>query len=158
MRAFAASCRDTSRQLRRMPADLRKQLAADVQPQIAEPLADKIAASFVGPWAAPLAISTKARKLADPTIIVGGSRRVVSGGASARQLVYGAQFGGGTRVSTVSRRTRGGKATRYHTHTTRQFAGRGRATIFTTIRDQAAWALDRFAGIVDRVLSEVSDG
>ena len=36
--------------------------------------------------------------------------------------------------------------------------GRGRATIFTTIRDQAAWALDQFAGIVDRVLSGVSDG
>lgn len=157
MAAFAGAARDTSRQLRRLPADLRRELSTSVQPEVAEPLAADIAAAYVGPWARPLAISTKARKLADPTIVVGGTRRVVSGGASARQLVYGAQWGGGQRVSNVTRRSRSGKAVRYRAHVTRQFAGRAKATIFVTIRDRTPWVLDQFATIVDRVLAGVSD-
>jgi len=154
---FATSCKDTSRQLRRLPAELRKALASEVQAQVADPLAGKIAQAFQGPWAAPLARSTKARKLADPTIVVGGARRVVSGGASARQLVYGATFGGGSRVSSVTRRTRSG-TTSYKVHTTRQFRGKGRDDVFNTIRSQGAWVLTQFATIVDDVLGKAVNG
>lgn len=136
-----------------MPTELRRELATQVLPQVASPLADKVAHTFIGPWARPLATATKARQLADPTIVVGGARRVVSGGATPRQLVYGAQWGGGARVATV---TRHGKPVKVHT--TRQFAGRGPATVFATIRAEAAWVLDQFAGIVDRVLAGVRDG
>jgi len=157
LQAFEASCRDTSRQLRRLPAELRKALASEVQAQVAEPLAGKVAQAFQGPWAAPLARSTKARKLADPTIVVGGAKRVASGGASARQLVYGATFGGGSRVSTVTRRTRSG-STSYKVHTTRQFRGRGRDDVFETIRANGAWVLTQFADIVDDVLGKAVNG
>lgn len=158
LEAFERSCRDTSRQLRRLPAELRKELAAEVQPRVAVPLAGKVAQAFGGPWAAPLAASTKARKLADPTIVIGGARRVVSGGASARQLVYGATFGGGSRRSTVTRRTRSGRSTTYQVHTTRQFRGKARDDVFDTIRANGAWVLTQFAGIVDDVLGKVSNG
>lgn len=158
LEAFERSCRDTSRQLRRLPSELRKELAAQVQPKVAVPLAGKIAQAFGGPWSAPLSASTKARKLADPTIVIGGARRVVSGGATARQLVYGATFGGGTRRSTVTRRTRSGSSTTYQVHTTRQFRGKGRDDVFDTIRANGAWVLTQFAGIVDDVLGKASNG
>lgn len=158
LEAFERSCRDTSRQLRRLPADLRKELAAQVQPKVAVPLAGKIAQAFGGPWAAPLALQTKARKLADPTIVIGGAKRVASGGASARDLVYGATFGSGDREATVTRRTRSGSSTTYQVHTTRQFHRKGRDDVFNTIRSNGAWVLTQFAGIVDDVLGKVSNG
>lgn len=158
LEAFERECKLVSRQLRRMPAELRKALAAEVQPRVAVPLAGKVANAFAGPWAAPLAASTKARKLADPTIVVGGAKRVVSGGANARQLVYGATFGGGKRVQSITRRTRnGGKTTTYRAHVSRQF-GAGRDTVFPTLRASGGWVLEQFAGIVDDVLGKVSNG
>jgi len=138
-----------------MPADLRKALAAQVQPRVAVPLAAKVAQAFTGPWAAPLAASTKARKLADPTIVVGGSRRVVSGGASARQLVYGATWGGGKRVASVTRRTRRGSST-YRAHVTKQFQGKSRDNIIPTLKAQGGWVLEEFANIVDEVWEDQS--
>lgn len=157
LQAFERSGRDTSRQLRRLPADLRHGLAADVQPLVADPLADKIAATFTGPWAAPLAGATKARKLADPTIIIGGAKRVVSGGANARQLVYGSQFGGGQRVGKITRKTRHGTTT-YKAPTTRQFVRHTQETIFPTIRREGGWVLDQFAEIVAKILAGVTRG
>lgn len=150
LEAFERECKSTARNLRRMPADLRKALAAQVQPRVAVPLAGKIAQAFTGPWAAPLAASTKARKLADPTIVIGGARRVVSGGASARQLVYGATWGGGKRVASVTRKTRRGSST-YRAHVTKQFQGKARDNIIPTIRSSGAWVLEEFANIVDEV-------
>ena len=158
LEAFQRSCRDTARQLRRIPADLRKELAAEVQPRVAEPLAGKIAQAFGGPWAGALSTATKARKLADPTIVIGGGRRLVSGGATGLQLVYGATFGGGSRVSTVTRATSSGSTT-YKVHTTRQFQGKGRDDVFDTIRANGAWVLTQFASIVDDVLGKaLNDG
>ena len=150
LEAFERECKVTARNLRRLPADLRKALAAQVQPRVAAPLAGKVAQTFAGPWAAPLAASTKARKLADPTIVVGGGRPVVSGGASARQLVYGATWGGGKRVAQVTRKTRAGSVT-FRRHVTKQFQGKARDNIFPTLRSNGAWVLDQFAAIVDEV-------
>lgn len=150
LEAFERACKVTARNLRRMPADLRKALSAEVQPRVAVPLAGKVAQTFAGPWAAPLAASTKARKLADPTIVIGGGRPVVTGGASARQLVYGATWGGGKRVALVTRRTRGGSSS-YRAHVTKQFQGKSRDNIFPTLRAQGAWVLEEFASIVDEV-------
>ena len=52
---------------------------------------------------------------------------------------------------------RGGTVT-FRRHTTRQFAGRGPATVFRTLDADAGRILDAFATIVDDVLGEVSDG
>jgi hypothetical protein len=150
LEAFERECKATARNLRRMPADLRKALSAQVQPRVAVPLAGKVANSFAGPWAAPLAASTKARKLADPTIVIGGSRPVVRGGASARQLVYGATWGGGKRVASVTRRTRAGSTT-YRAHVTKQFQGKSRDNLIPTLRASGGWVLEEFAAIVEEV-------
>lgn len=151
---FERELRQTSRQLRRLPKELRQSLSVEVLPRVAVPLAGKIAGALAGPWARPLAGQVKARKLADPTIVIGGRRRLVRGGASGRQLIYGASWGGGKRVANVTRRLRRGGAVTYPAHVTAQFKGKGRDNVFPTIRRNGAWILEEFAGIVDEVLEQ----
>ena len=155
---FERSCRDTSRQLRRLPSELRKAIAADAQTRVADPVVADLRGRWAGPWARQLAAGTKSRKAADPTLVIGGARRVVSGGASVRQLVYGAEWGGGKRVTPTRRTTRnGGRATAYRLRSTRQFL-RPTPALVPTLRDNAgrmltAWAelvLDTFDKVVDR--------
>lgn len=157
LREFANRCRTAGRGLRRVPTQVRRDLVDQVTPEIAQPLAADIAAAFRGPWAAQLATGTKARRLAEPTIVVGGARRVVSGGAGVRDLVFGAQFGGGKKITTVHRKTRHG-STKYKAHTTRQFS-KPAPTIFPTIRERLPWVLDEFARLVlNTVNREMTDG
>jgi hypothetical protein len=148
LEAFERSCRDTSRQLRRLPAEVRKAIAAPAQTDVASPLADRIRSSFAGPYRAVLAAGTKARKDADPTVVVGGARPVVRGGASVRQLVYGNEWGGGRRVTPTTRRTRhGGRSTSYRLRSTQQF-GQPRSSIIPTLKDNAGRVIDAWAQIV----------
>ena len=149
---FVARCRETARNLRRMPAEVRRELAQRVRPDVADPLAGDIRSTFTGPWAAQLSAATKTRVQAETKIVIGGARRVVSGGASARDLVFGDQFGGGKKVAQVSRRTRRGSVS-YRRHTTRQFAKAKRDTVFPTIGRTMPDTLDRFARIVMEVLT-----
>lgn len=152
---FAAECKLTARNLRRIPKDLRRAIASEIKPEVAVPLAAKIGAGLAGPWASVLAGQVKARASAEPVIVVGGARRLVSGGASGRQLVYGAQFGGGKRTTVVAptSRRRG-----YRLRSTRQFVRTVRPTIYPTIARNGEWVLSRFADVVGRVLEGVSDG
>ena len=147
---FERSCRETSRQLRAIPKDLRKALAVRVRPEIAEPLAAKIRSSWSGPWAQVLATATKTKTGADPTIFVGGSRKVVSGGASPRQLVYGAEFGASGRTVTGVQAGTGHRS--YSRRSTRQFVANKAPSVFPTIRANGGWVMDKFADIVDDVL------
>lgn len=151
---FARECKVASRQLRRLPKDLRRELGSAVKIEVAEPLADRIGAAWRGPHARALQVQTKARAAADPQVVVGGTRRVVSGGASARQLVYGNEFGGGKRVTAIpsTARRRG-----HRRRTTRQFA-RPHPAVFPTISRSGQWVLDQFAKIVDEVLGGVGRG
>jgi len=153
---FAQQCRETSRQMRRLPAELRRTLAQRSKAEVAEPLAAKISAAASGPYGRALSASVKTRAAADPQIVVGGARRVVSGGASARQLVYGVEFGGGSRVKAIpaTPRRRG-----HRRHTTRQFVGKHAPFVFPTIGANIDTVLESFADIVDDVLGEVvTDG
>jgi hypothetical protein len=150
--ALYTTAKATAKDLRRLPADLRRALAADVQQAVAGPEAARVAGAWRGPWATQLAGATKARKLADPTIVVGGAKRVVRGGASARQLVYGENFGGGGRRRSVTRRKRHGGTVSFKRDTTAQFAARGSRTIFRQLDADTALILEGFAQSVDRVL------
>lgn len=153
--AFEASCRETARQLRRLPRETRQAIAARATDEVARPVAAKVAGRHRGPWAAELAAGTKARKAADPTINVGGARPVVSGGASVRQLVYGNEWGGDKRVTRTTRRTRnGGRSTTYRHKSTRQFAT-PHPSIINTLRGETGFMLDAFAGIVLDVFDQV---
>lgn len=153
--AFEAAAKEAARQMRRLPADLRRAIANRSRDEVAAPLAQEIAQAWTGPHAAVLAAATKARAGADPQLVIGGARRVVSGGASARQLVYGDEFGGGKRVATIqATNTR----RRHKRRTTQQFPREGQHAVFGTIEARIGRVLDGFAAIIDDVLGEVSDG
>lgn len=176
LEAFERSCRDTSRQLRRVPAELRKTIAAEAQNRIADPMASFIRAAYRGPWAAELAAATKGRKAADPTIAVAGARPVFSGGASVRHVVYGNEWGGGKRVTTVNReryaagdgrhikagQRRRGRVTDaerrrvgrtvYRVKSTQQFVRNHHPAIVPTFRDRAGWVLEAWADLVVDVI------
>lgn len=151
---FAQAARDAARDLRRIPAELRKKLGREVRDTVADPLAADIRASFDGPYRAQLVSGVKTRVQGDPMIVVGGARRVTSGGASVRDLVYGDEFGGGSRVSVIPTSSRRKGHTR---HTTRQFAGKARGNIFDTIRRTADATFERWVDAVDRIITESSD-
>lgn len=149
--SFSTQCQQASRDLRRMPADLRRALASEVKDEVAVPLASKIGQAATGPWGPALAASTKARALADPTIVIGGSKRVVSGGANARQLVYGTEFGGGKRITRVPGNA---KHRGYRRWSTRQFARHHKPFVFPTLGKSGEWVLEKFAEIVGRVIGD----
>jgi hypothetical protein len=148
---FEQAARNASRDLRRLPAELRKRLGAQVREDVADPLAADIKAAMDGPYRAALVGGVKTRVQGDPMIVVGGSRKVLSGGASVPDVVYGDEFGGGSRVGSV-RPSRRSKA--YQRRTTRQFNPGGRGNIVGTIRDKAETTFDRWVDVVDRIINE----
>ncbi|MFW5473689.1 hypothetical protein ACOCJ5_10295 [Knoellia sp. CPCC 206450] len=140
--------------MRRLPAELRRTLANEVRDEVVEPLAADIRAAWTGPHARALSASTKARVSGDPKIVVGGARRVVSGGASARQLVFGNEWGGGKRVKAIPARP----ARRGHRrHTTRQFPTTGQHTVYGTIHATLDRTFDRWADVVNRIIERSLD-
>lgn len=148
---FVAECRDTARNLRRVPADLRRALSSEVKEEVAVPLARKISGAATGPWAPVLAAGTKARAGAEPTIVVGGTRPRLSGGAGPRLVVYGTEFGGGKRLTAVPRK---GSRQGYRRYSTNQFRRNRRPFVFPTIGRNLDWVLDSFADITLRVLDK----
>ncbi|CCH79086.1 hypothetical protein BN12_40056 [Nostocoides japonicum T1-X7] len=148
---FAAECGAAARGLRRVPSALRRALAAEVKTEVAVPLAAKVAGAAAGPWARVLSAGVKARASADPQIVVGGASPRLSGGAGPRQVVFGTEFGGGKRITTVHRtdRHRG-----YFRRSTRQFGTHQRPFVFKTVSNNMDWVLDRYADIVTDVLDE----
>lgn len=151
MDSFEQQARNAARDLRRVPAELRKRLGREVRDDVAEPLAGEIRGSFSGPYRGVLVAAVKTRIQGDPTLVVGGTRRVLSGGASVRDVVFGNEFGGGDRVSSVRATTR---ARSHRRHTTRQFAGKARGNIIGTIRKTADVTFDRWADVVARIINE----
>lgn len=152
---FAAECEATARNLRRIPKDLRRQIAAQSKEVIATPLAARVGATFTGPWARVLAPAAKPRTAADPTIVVGGGRKALTGGGSPRDVVFGSQFGGGTKITRAPARG-GRKPSRgYRLRSTRQFLKHSKQTVYPTIVDELPAVLEGFATITDDVLKEV---
>lgn len=147
---FASMCKATSRNLRRVPAELRKRIGREVRDVVAEPLAADIRQSFDGPYRRVLVDAVKTRVQGDPMIVVGGSRRVLSGGASVRDVVFGDEFGGGSRVSVVPSTGRRRGHTR---HTTRQF-GRPRGHVLGTIRSTADLTFARWTEVISKIIDD----
>lgn len=167
---FARACKDAARQLRRLPRDVRQELATEVRDAVAEPLAAAIRADWRGPHAAVLAAGTKTRVQVDPMVVVGGARKVVSGGAGVRDLVFGNEFGGGKRVALVGRpksngRRRRGKVTAaeasgsriYRRRTTRQFPVEGQHSVFGTIEGTLDATFDRWVDVINRRIDRSLD-
>lgn len=152
---FAQECRQAARSIRRLPADLRRALGQRVKPEVADPLAAEVRTAWTGPHAAALSAGTKTRVSGDPQLVVGGSRRVVSGGANVRQLAFGDEFGGGSRVGQVAGTSR---RRAHRRRTTRQFPRTGQAAVFGTVSRRVESTFDRWTKIVDDVLRGFTNG
>lgn len=151
-REFSDECRRQAKALRRLSPEVRDALKARVRPEVAEPLAGSIRGSGQTTRSRRAAATARTRAGADPTVVVGSSSRVFSGGASTRDTVFGDEFGGGSRVSPVS----AGRARRHLRRSTRQFIVRT-PFVFPTVRAQVDASFDRWASIVDDVVGKVVD-
>lgn len=146
---FSDQCRQASRSLRRLPAEVRSELRARVKAEVAEPVADDVRRAGSTLYARRAAGTTRVRAGADPTVVVGGAKRVASGGARGRDLVFGAHFGGGSRVTAIP--TRPGRRG-HRRHTTRQFAGKRDPFVFSTIARNAGRYLEMWADIITETI------
>lgn len=148
---FAKECDAAAKQLRRLPSDLRRALARDVRDKVAAPLADKVRAAGTGVYGTRVAGTTKVRAGADPTIVLGGAKRIASGGAKGRDLVFGTEFGGHSRVTAIPRTSR---RAGHRRRSTRQFA-RGRSPfIFRTVARNLDTTFDTWCDLIDEHLDE----
>lgn len=148
---FSTACKTAARQMRRLPAELRRTLANEVKTDVAEPLAADIRGAWSGPYARVLAAGTKARVQTDPRVVVGGSRKAVSGGASVRQLVYGAEWGGGRRVKAIPKTP---KRRGHRRRTTQQFPRAGQHAVYGTIHRTLDKTFERWVDVVVRVIDK----
>lgn len=122
------------------PARLEATLAGPALAGALDVLEQAVAGAWSGPYA--VALSAGTRVQAPDQVVVGGGAGHLSGGATAGDLVYGVEYGGGRRVGAV----RAGRRAKAHTRrTTAQFPARTLA---------ATHAVDAAA---DRALDQVGD-
>ena len=118
---FAQEARTRARALRALPGDLRRDLARTVRDDVAAPMAADISRGGSSVYARRVAPTARATVSAEARVVVGSTRVVASGGATARDLVYGTEFGGGRKARVIPARP----GQRSHARrTTRQFARR----------------------------------
>jgi hypothetical protein len=139
-----------------MPADLRRALSTDVATEVAEPLAAEVLrASFrAGPYSGRFTV--KVRKGVEPTLAVGGSRRVVAGGATGAQLFYGTEFGGSAHRhqpahKPYTRTSSGGVRHSVWRNTTAQFVP-ARPFVYPTFRREFADVTEAWLEVLDPFL------
>ena len=140
-------------QLAALPDDIRAHVDDLVHERVIQPLVDDIRGRETGPYGSALAGAITVAGDA-PAIEVVSAGAIVSGGASADELVWGSEYGGGERVSIVSASTR---AKSYKRHTTRQFRG-GWPVIVPTVEQSADQTVERFADVVDETLEVIRRG
>lgn len=149
--SFARECEYVAKALRRIPKEVRRTLAHEVKDKVAVPLASKVAANAKGPWARVLSSGTKARSGANPTINIGGMRPKLSGGAGPRDVVFGSQWGGGKRSTTVAATSR---RKGYRRRSTNQFVSNITPFVYPTIVARMPEVLDTYADIVLDVMDK----
>ena len=153
---FAAQCKAAAKGLRKVQPALRTTLRSRMREEVAEPLAGKIrTASRRSPWGKVLAPGTKTLSGVAPKIKVGGNTPRLSGGGGPRSVVFGAEFGGGKRLTAVPRsaRHRG-----YRRYSTNQFKAHHTPFVFNTVNANMDAALDGVATIVLDVLDKEVPG
>lgn len=140
-----------------MPADLRKGLKASVADEVARPLADEVRrASFrAGPYSGRFTVTVK-RGSEEPSLSVGGQRRVVSNGGSGAQLFYGTEWGGSRSRHQpahrpYTRRSSGGATHSVWRNTTAQFVP-ARPFVYPTFRRETDRTLEAWLGTLDPFL------
>lgn len=143
---FPALCTSTAKAMRSLPSEVRKELRSRMRDEVAEPLAAKIrTASHRSPWAKVLAPGTKTLSGVAPKIKVGGTSPRLSGGGGPRAVVFGAEFGGGKRLTAVPRSA---KHRGYRRFSTNQFRSHHTPFVFNTVNANLVAAEEAVATIV----------
>jgi hypothetical protein len=133
---FARECDRNATALRALPRDLAARLARDVPRRVAEPLAAAVRRSGRGVYGARIAATATVTTGSPPAVTVGGPRRVVSGGATAGQLVWGNELGWNGR------------------RTSRQFIRNSSPFIIATVEGQVDDAMDAWVEITDAAVED----
>ncbi|HEY9494606.1 MAG TPA: hypothetical protein VIR15_07120 [Intrasporangium sp.] len=164
LEAFARQCKALSRAVSALPKDVKQNLSPQVVEAIGPKLSQAVGHAARGPFRRALFGAARVRANPNPTLVVGGrtgASSTLSGGAAARDVVFGTEYGGGNRVSTVNRkpgkrgrvsaaeRAKGGAGGKsvYKRHTTRQFH-KGWPYVWDTTEEQMPWVLDAYADII----------
>lgn len=165
LEAFARQCKALSRAVSALPKEVKQDLSPQVVEAIGPKLSQQVGHAARGPFRRALFGAARVRANPNPTLVVGGrtgASATLSGGAAARDVVFGTEYGGGNRVSTVNRkpgkrgrvsaaeRAKGGGAggkTVYKRRTTRQFVP-ATPYIWETTEDNMPWVLDAYADII----------
>ena len=152
---FARECGEVSRRLRRLPVTLRAALRSRVRSEVAEPMAADIRAAGSTVYGRRVAPTTRVRAGADPTIVTGSARRVVSGGGTARDLVFGIHFPAGNRITAIPAQNgvRG-----HRRRTTRQFSRTADPFVPVTVDRNVETYLETWADIVTETVEEETRG
>lgn len=118
--------------------------------ELAQPLADRLRAAGTGSTYARLVAGTTRVIPGRPIAVqIGGPQRLVSGGATGTDLVYGTEYGGGRRVTIVPANRR---ARAHRRRTTRQFISQRAPFIEDTVARAEADLGDQLADtIADRI-------
>lgn len=162
---FAREVKNLSRALAKLPLELRREMSDEVKEKIAPRLVQRVGRAATMPYRDVLLFAPKIRANPNPTIVVGGtSTGRLSGGATARDVVFGTEYGGGNRVSVVNRKPgKRGRVSKgeyssgvYKRHTTRQFLP-ARPYIWETVEKEFPWVLEEWAEIVMSKLYEAVD-
>jgi hypothetical protein len=160
------SIAQAARAARALPAELRAEFRLSVNREVVAPVAREVQA-VAGRSAISAVRAFRTRGVAvkpgeEPTLVVGGPE-TYAGKARMRTIAYGAEFGGGAKVSTYTRKGRrtGRRRGASHTvtrHTTRQFGphtGRDGRFVFPTLIKAVPQMTEAYLRIVERVTEEV---
>lgn len=155
-----------ARAARALPKELRAEFRTAVNREVVAPVAREVQA-VAGRSAIPVVRAFRNRGVAvkpgeEPTLVVGGPE-TYAGRARMRTVAYGAEFGGGDRVTTYTRKGRkvGRKRGAAHSvtrHTTRQFGphqGKTGRFVYPTLVKAVPQMTEAYLRIVERVTEEV---
>lgn len=156
---FARHCREAAHDLRALPAEVARALDLRLTRDVAQPLADDIRAGATTLYGRRLAATTTVRTGPTPQVVLGGPQRILSGGATGRDIALAVTEGTDPgRVATIPAGTgpKGRRHRSYRQRTTRQFIGRRDPFVERTITRRLEHYADVTAGIVADVIEKVT--
>lgn len=152
---FARECDRAAQAVRSLPRALQQAYTARTRHEVADPLAARIRSAGRGVYGTRIAPTATVRTGTVPLVVVGGTARVVSGGATARDLLWGNELAQPARVAAVPARSRQAAHRRRSNVQTRTHRA---PFILRTVNASIEWAFERWAKIADDALDQVTRG
>ncbi len=142
---FAQETRRAADAVRRLPRALHDALPRITEEEVAAPLAERVRSAGGNTYARRVSATATVQLTPHPTLVIGGARQILSGGATGSDIAPGTEFGGGQRVGTVS----ASRARSHRRRTTRQFVRQQSPFAVRTVERSLDWAFQRFVDAVE---------